>query len=107
MVARPFAADQLSSDLDDLRQIQVVPFHPAIIHTLEARIEAAPDVDDNRIRVATQEILGEAVEFAAFQDHSDPAKIVSQGQRLLQGFLIQLADQFLGPLVFDKGIGAL
>jgi hypothetical protein len=64
-------------------------------------------VDDNRIRVAPQEILGEAVEFAAFQDHSDPAKIVGQGQRLPQGLLIQLADQRLGSLVFDESIGAL
>jgi hypothetical protein len=92
MVAHPLVADQLSSKLDDVWQIQVIPFHQAIVYTLEARIQTAPDVDDNPIRVATQEIMGEAVEFATFQDHGDPAKIVSQGQRLLQGFLIQLAD---------------
>ena len=73
MVARPFAADQLSAQLDDLRQIQVIPFHPAIVYPFKARVEAASDVDDNRIRVAAQESPGEAVELAAFQDHGHPA----------------------------------
>ncbi len=49
---------------------------------LKARIEAAADVDNNHIRVAHQEILGKAVEFATFQDHGNPAEIIGQGQRL-------------------------
>lgn len=49
---------------------------------LKARIEATADVDNNHIRVAHQEILGKAVEFATFQDHGNPAEIIGQGQRL-------------------------
>jgi hypothetical protein len=97
---------------DDVRKIQVIPFHPAIVwllraDALKARIEAAPDMNHNRIWVAPQEILGKAVEFAGFQDHNDPAGIFGQGRRLPQVPLIQLANQRLGSLVFDKGIGAL
>jgi hypothetical protein len=62
-------------------------------------------MDDNRIRIAPQKILGKTVEFAAFQDYSDPVEIIGQSQRLLQGCLIKPADQRLGSLVFDQGIG--
>ncbi len=54
-----------------------------------------------------EKILCEPVEFPAFQDHGDPAEIVSQGRRRPQGFQIQLAHQRLGSLVFDQRIGAL
>jgi hypothetical protein len=40
MVALTFIADELPAKIDDLREVQVVPFHLAIIHALEACIKA-------------------------------------------------------------------
>ncbi len=70
-------------------------------------------MDNNRLRVAGQEIPRVAVELPAAQDDSDlhegwyGAVVFDFGQLALQKILIHLADQCLGSLVFDQGIGAL
>ena len=45
-------------------------------------------MNDNGSRVTFQEILGEAVKFAAFQDHKGSSVIVGQCQCLVQRILI-------------------
>ena len=60
MIALAFAADELPAQINDLRQIQVIPFRPAVIDALEARIETAPDMDDDCVRAAVQKIAAQS-----------------------------------------------
>ena len=106
MIALHFAADKLPPQRDDIRQIQVVPLDLAIVHTLEARIEATPDMDNDCLRAASQEIPRVAVEFPVAEDQRhlfilghlepDPGEVIAH-----------LRDQRHGPLVFDQGVRAL
>src|SRR5512136_1166558 len=70
MIAPPFIANQLPAQLDDLRQIQVVPLDLAVAlrDALKARIEAAADMNHYRVRVARQEIPRVAVVLAGLHD---------------------------------------
>src|SRR5512139_1114092 len=56
MITLPSITDELPAQFDDFRQIQVIPLDLAIIHALEARIEAAPDVNHHPFRIARQKI---------------------------------------------------
>ena len=69
MIARPFAADELPAQFDDLRQIKIIPFCLAIIHTLKARVEAASNMDGDCLRVARQKISCVAIELSVTQDN--------------------------------------
>ena len=73
MTAHPFAADEFPAQFDDLRQIQVIPLYLAIIHARKACVETAPNMDNDRLRVAGHKVprvavengLGHAKEFTA------------------------------------------
>jgi len=91
MIPLPLAADKLLPQLDDVWQIQVVPLDPATFgHALKARIEAAPDVNHNRLWAARHEIPRVAVELPAAQDGSDLAVVFDFGQLAPQEILIHL-----------------
>ena len=62
MVTRSRGAGQ-GWELDDVREIQVKPLHLAFVHALNARIEAAADVNYGSFRTARQEIPRVAIEF--------------------------------------------
>ncbi len=107
MIAFPFTAEVLSSQRNDIRQIQVVPFHPTIVHTFEARVEATTDVNHPRLRVTAKEIPGVAVEFAGeydphyleqfgHRDLSDPGKVEAH-----------LRNQFHCVFILQYGVRAL
>ena len=46
MIAGALAADELPAQLDHFGQVEVVPIDPAVVHTLEARVEPTADVHD-------------------------------------------------------------
>ncbi len=68
MIVSLLIADELPAQFDDIRKIQVVPLHLAVVHTFEARIESASDVNHYSVRVMAEEIPGVAVEFAGEYD---------------------------------------
>ncbi len=109
MIAFPLVEDKFPAQLDDLRQIQVVPLHPAVAlrDTLEARIEATADVNHNRLRVAGQEIPRVAVEFPVAQDHCHLVLLVHMDLPDPVEVIAHLRDQRHGFLVFDQCIRAL
>ncbi|OGO66738.1 MAG: hypothetical protein A2029_13805 [Chloroflexi bacterium RBG_19FT_COMBO_47_9] len=59
---------QLMAQLYHFRQVEIVPFHLAIIHPLKTRNQTTADVDDHRFRVAGQKILRPAIEFPQAHD---------------------------------------
>jgi hypothetical protein len=105
MIALAFAADELPAQLNDLRQIHVIPFHPAAFgHALEARIKAAPDMDDDCVRAAVQKIARKAIELPQAQNDRDLIVLPKLDPREI---IIELLDQRRGLLVLDECIRTL
>jgi hypothetical protein len=109
---RPFAADELPAQFNDLWQIQVIPLYLAIIwllraDALETRVEPAPNMDNDRLRVACHKVPRVAVELPVTQDKSYLNLLINSGLLDPREILVHLPDQCHGFLVFEEGIGAL
>ena len=115
MIAPPFIANQLPAQLDDVRQIQVIPLDLAVAlrDAVEARVEAAADVHHDRLRVTAEEIPGVAVHFAGEHDPHylvrlghrgllDPVRVVADGS-----IRAQLLDQPHRFFILDQRVWAL
>jgi len=102
----PLTADQLAPQIDDLRQIQG-PFHLAMRSADAVKRVSRPHPmwTTTASGCRARKILGDAVKSPALQDHTRPGWNLRSEAASAQGLLIQLADQRLGSLVFDKGIG--
>jgi len=67
MVAGHFGKE-LPAQCDHVRQVQIVPFHPSVIHAGEAGVESASNVDYKPVGVFYQKGPRVAVELAHAQD---------------------------------------
>ena len=55
------ALAKFPAQFDHLGQVQVEPLDPAIIEALEARVQAAAEMDHHRLRVVRHELARQAV----------------------------------------------
>ena len=96
--------DELAAQINDLRQIQVVPFHAAVIYALEPCVEAAPDMDDGCVWAAAQKIARKAIELPQAQDDCDFIVLPKLDPREV---IMDLLDQRHGLLILDECVRTL
>ena len=109
MVASPGMAQESLAQGDDVRQIQVIPFHPGVVRRdpFETRVEAAPDVYDHGFGLTANKVPGVTVEFAREQVAHHVEQCGHPDLPDLGKVEARLRDQRHGFLVPDQGIRAL